>query len=68
MSSYVPLNTRMPNLEDTLLYQNIVLPYFKGITLQDMLKIKENETDAFEKILTLIVCVEIQMATMQAIP
>lgn len=47
--NYLPLNITLPNIEDLVLYQTIVLPYFEGISMTDMLKIKQNETEAFHR-------------------
>lgn len=48
--NYFPLNNGglQTDIEDTIMYDKIVVPYFKGISFHDLIKIKQNETESFK--------------------
>ncbi len=48
VNNYFPLNNGQTNIEDTIIYERIVIPYFKGISFHDLIKIKQNETESFK--------------------
>ncbi|MBI5928216.1 MAG: hypothetical protein HY862_02825 [Chloroflexi bacterium] len=53
--NYLPLNNSrrfsqvLKEVEDSLVYKNVILPYFPSIPVSELVKIKKNETEAFER-------------------